>query len=104
MLNGYPALNLVSTAGEEQTYETNDQRPLPRTTPQPSRVPQLTSNPSCPPTVVSFLKGPHFSYDRTSSFSASPQEYKDLLLGKGIRRNPDLYRKIKYIRYVHHTG
>ena len=129
MFNGYLVLNLVSNAGKEQTYETNDQRPRPRTTLQSSWAPQPTSNmlpslpqiyyppllsfpwgsgtpwvPSCPPIVVFSLKGPHFSYDHASSFSASTQEYKDLLLGKGIHRNPDLYRKIKYIRYVYHTG
>ncbi len=39
--------------------------------------------------MVTFsLKGPHFSYDRTSSFSPSTQEHKGLLLGKGIQRNP----------------
>ena len=125
LFSGYPVLNLVPSSGKEQTYETNNQRPLPGTTLRPPPGPQFTSNmspslprnlypplfpstwgssaqwvPSCPPTVTFSLKGPHFSYDRTAPFSPTTQEYKDLLLGKDVHRNPDLYRKIKYIRYV----
>jgi len=59
---------------------------------------------SHPPTVISYLKGPHFSYDCTPSLNGGTlvplESYEDLLLGTGVYSKPDLYRKIKYIRYV----
>ncbi len=60
MLSGYTVLNLVSTAGNEQTNETNDQRPLPRATLRPPPGPQPTSNmlPSLPQIYYSHYSPP----------------------------------------------
>jgi len=120
--NGYPVLNLVSLpAGKPVPVTGANEQPLRLSPPTTPRLPtdlKLTSDalpPSQPlavnrdpwdhlhpPTIISYLNGPHFSYDHTSTFNSdtrvTPESYEKLLTDVGFASEINIARSISFLQ------